>query len=132
MTKNQEIWRSNSRKNGEEEISDSDQGRPTQTSAVAQTDGAGSTLGHASHGKVETALCGSAVAILCRSWTSKKIKVQSSKESEDDLSQDLGLHDHQQLRAACHEHRLPHTDPESLPKDARGVLGPSGGALVAL
>ena len=132
MTKNQEIWRSNSRKNGEEEISDSDQGRPTQTSAVAQTDGAGSTLGHASHGKVETALCGSAVAILCRSWTSKKIKVQSSKESDDDLSQDLGLHDRQQLYAACHGHRLPRVGLESLPRDARGVLCPSGGALIAL
>jgi len=78
------------------------------------------------------ALCGSAVAILCRSWTSKKIKVQSSKESDDDLSQDLGLHDRQQLCAACHEHRLPHTGLESLPRDVRGVLGPSGGALIAL
>ena len=82
----------------------SDQGRPAQTSATAQTDSRGPALGHASDGRVGTALCGSAVAILCRSWTSKKIKVPSSKASGDNLSQDLGLHDHQQLCMACHEY----------------------------
>ena len=104
MTKKQKILRSSSRKNGEEEIGDRDQGRPAQTSATAQTDSRGPALGHASDGRVGTALCGSAVAILCRSWTSKKIKVPSSKASGDNLSQDLGLHDHQQLCMACHEH----------------------------
>ena len=132
MTKNRKILRSSSRKNGEEEIGGSDQGRPAQPSAAAQTDGAGSTLGHSSHCKVEKALCGSAVAILRRSWTSKKIKVPSSKESDDDLSQDVGLHDHQQLCTACHERRRPHLGLASPSRDARGVLGPGGGALIAL
>ena len=60
-----------------------------------------------------------------------KIKVPSSKESDDDLSQELGLHDHQQLCAPCHGHQRLRTGLESLPRDARGMLSPSGGALVA-
>ena len=62
----------------------------------------------------------------------QKIKVQSSKESDDNLSQDLGLHDLQQLCTACRRHQRLHTGLDSLPRNAHGVLGPSGGALVAV
>ena len=109
-----------------------DQGRPAQASATARTGGRGPPLRHASDGRASTALCGSAVANLCRSWTSKKIKVPSSKASGDDLGQDLGLHDLQQLCTACRRHQRLHTGLDSLPRNAHGVLGPSGGALVAV
>ena len=126
------FWRSNSRRGGGEENRASDQGRPRQATAVARTAGIGPALGHSSYRRAGMALSGPAVANLCRSRPSKKIEVKSSEESDTDLGHDLDLHDHQQLCVACHGHQRLRIGLESQPRDARGVLGPSGGALIAI
>ena len=126
------FWRSNSRRDGREENRASDQGRPRQATAVARTAGIGPALGHASYRRAGMALSGPAVANLCRSRPSKKIKVKSSKESDTDLGHDLDLHDRQQLRPPCHGHRRPRMGPASLPGAARGMPSPSRGARVAI